>query len=157
MLPHVRCRCTGPLLGLVLGCLRTNSSSAQAIHEATTSSLHIGDVHRLFLYSREEDGLSLSLSTVGHTVVFLQMASMILMDCSSSSTTETRFLPLSRHRIRDGLLHSRRWMPLRFAPTSPSLLGTTAATSCTPSPSVLTGLLFSLFRIMINFSREHLS
>ena len=85
------------------------------------------------------------------------MASMILMDCSSSSTTATRFLSLSRHRVRDGLLHSRRWMPLRFAPTSPSLLRTTAATSCTPSPSVLTGLLFSLFRIMIDFSREHLS
>ncbi|GFY92586.1 amino acid dehydrogenase family protein [Actinidia rufa] len=69
------------------------------------------------------------------------MASMIFTDCSSSSTTATRFLPLSRHRVQDGLLHSRRSTPLRFAVTSPSLLRTIAATSRTyASPSVLTGL-----------------
>ncbi|KAG5560573.1 hypothetical protein RHGRI_003780 [Rhododendron griersonianum] len=67
------------------------------------------------------------------------MASVMLTDCSSSTTAAALLLRSSRYRVRHSVLHSLRSMPLQFAPVKPILLRTTATINhASASPSIVT-------------------
>ncbi|KAA8520606.1 hypothetical protein F0562_014862 [Nyssa sinensis] len=64
------------------------------------------------------------------------MASMIFTDGSSSTTA--RLIPLRRHKLRDGVLHFRRLMPLHLGATNPTLYRSIATTHSSAPSSVVT-------------------